>query len=243
MKEIREGVPRLRGADVQAARGHARGRGEEGGAGDGRSRPGWRRRSLDRVSRRDPKKVYHRTGAARAWRSGAGLRLGRSTSPRVGTPEVQALNVTHPPFFGAGGAARAEDVPARSWRAYLAWRCVSAQVTALPKAFQDASVRLHAARRSPARRRTAALEEVRRAPPTRASGEALARALRREDLRRRRQGGDQAMVKEIEQAVRGEPRRAALDGRGHQGRAPREAAQGGHQQDRLPRQVARPTTV
>jgi len=92
--------------------------------------------SLDRVSRRDPEKVYHRVERA-------GL---KKLAPafdwdvfllRVGAPGVTTISVDHQPFY-AQVSAMVVDVPLSVWRTYLAWRVVSASFDALPKRFQDA---------------------------------------------------------------------------------------------------------
>jgi putative endopeptidase len=92
--------------------------------------------SLDRVSRRDPEKVYHRVERA-------GL---KKLAPafdwdvflvRVGAPGITTISVDHQPFY-AQISAMVVDVPLSVWRTYLAWRVVSASFEALPKRFQDA---------------------------------------------------------------------------------------------------------
>ncbi len=91
--------------------------------------------SLDRVSHRDPDKVYHRVERA-------GL---KKLAPafdwdaylvRVGAPGVTTISVDHLPFF-AEVSAMATDVPLNVWRTYLAWTAVSSSFNALPKRFQD----------------------------------------------------------------------------------------------------------
>jgi len=97
--------------------------------------------SMDRVSRRDPNKVYHRLDRA-------GL---TKAAPRfdwddyftaVGTPEVQALNVTVPPFFEAldGVTQEFDDL-----RIYLKWRAIEAAADALGKKFVDERFRFNQA--------------------------------------------------------------------------------------------------
>jgi putative endopeptidase len=92
--------------------------------------------SLDRVSRRDPDKTYHRVERA-------GL---KKLAPafdwdvflvRVGAPGVNNITVDHQPFY-AQVSAMVVDVPLSVWRTYLAWRVVSSNFDALPKRFQDA---------------------------------------------------------------------------------------------------------
>ena len=91
--------------------------------------------SLDRVSRRDPEKVYHRVERT-------GLKKLAPTFDwdvflsRVGAPGVTTITVDHPPFFTEVSAMTVE-VPLSVWRTYLAWRVVSGSFDALPKRFQD----------------------------------------------------------------------------------------------------------
>jgi putative endopeptidase len=91
--------------------------------------------SLDRVSRRDPEKTYHRVERT-------GL---KKLSPsfdwdvflaRVGAPGVTAITVQHEPFFTEVSTLVVE-VPLSVWRTYLSWRVVNSSVEALPKRFQD----------------------------------------------------------------------------------------------------------
>ena len=93
--------------------------------------------SLDRVSRRDPNKVYHRTDPKGLARTAAGFDWGQYFAA-VGTPGVQALNVTHPAFAAEVGTL-VRKAPRSELRTYLAWRLVSSQVVALPRQFQDAA--------------------------------------------------------------------------------------------------------
>jgi putative endopeptidase len=91
--------------------------------------------SLDRVSHRDPDKVYHRVERA-------GLKkLAPSFDwddfwAQVGAPNISTITVDHEPFY-TEVSAMTVDVPLSVWRTYLAWRVVSASVEALPKRFQD----------------------------------------------------------------------------------------------------------
>ena len=93
--------------------------------------------SLDRVSRRDPNKVYHRTDPKALVRSAPGFDWGRYFAAE-GTPGVQALNVTHPPFPAEVGQL-VRRAPRGQLRTYLSWRLISSQVIALPKQFSDAA--------------------------------------------------------------------------------------------------------
>ena len=93
--------------------------------------------SLDRVSRRDPNKVYHPTDPKGLARSAPGFDWA-TYFRTVGTPDVESLNVTHPPFAAEVGQL-VRRAPRSAVRTYLGWRLVAAQVIALPKPFADAT--------------------------------------------------------------------------------------------------------
>jgi endothelin-converting enzyme/putative endopeptidase len=93
--------------------------------------------SLDRVSRRDPNKVYHRTDPRALVKAAPGFDWAQYFAS-VGTPGVQVLNVTHPAFAAQVGQV-VRKAPRAALRNYLAWHLISSQVIALPKPFSDAS--------------------------------------------------------------------------------------------------------
>ena len=95
------------------------------------------RASLDRVSRRDPNKIYHRTDPKALARAAPGFDWA-TYFRTVGTPEVQALSVTFPPFTTEVGKV-VRSAPRAELRTYLGWRLVSSQTLALPKPFADAA--------------------------------------------------------------------------------------------------------
>ncbi|TMA26278.1 MAG: M13 family metallopeptidase [Deltaproteobacteria bacterium] len=96
--------------------------------------------SLDRVSRRDPNKIYHRID-----------RIGLSkTAPHflwdvylteLGAPEVQAINVAVPEFFSGLDALLAQRKPAEV-RTYLRWHAVRAAAASLGEKFVEEQFRL-----------------------------------------------------------------------------------------------------
>ena len=93
--------------------------------------------SLDRVSRRDPNKVYHRMDPKALVKSAPGFDWNQYFVA-VGTPGVDVLNVTYPAFAtGVGQLVRKLSRP--QLRSYLAWRLISSQVIALPRPFEDAA--------------------------------------------------------------------------------------------------------
>lgn len=92
--------------------------------------------SLDRVSRRDPEKLYHKMSVkelvaltpAFAWpRYFAG----------VNAPSMTHLNVMIPEFFKQMQASLAET-GLEQWKTYLTWHLVHASAAWLPQAFVDA---------------------------------------------------------------------------------------------------------
>jgi putative endopeptidase len=91
--------------------------------------------SLDRVSRRDPEKTYHRVEKAGLKKLAPGFDWDVYLV-RVGAPGVTTISVDHQPFY-AEVSAMTVEVPLSVWRTYLAWRVVSSNFEALPKRFQD----------------------------------------------------------------------------------------------------------
>jgi endothelin-converting enzyme/putative endopeptidase len=91
--------------------------------------------SMDRVTRRDPKAVYHRMDLK-------GLSELAPQFPwkkffhALQAPQEGALNVTHPPFFKRA-AELLSSTPVATWRTYLALQEVATLTEALPKRFQD----------------------------------------------------------------------------------------------------------
>ena len=91
--------------------------------------------SLDRVSRREPKNLDHRTDLK-------GLKAIAPTFDwhlfldKLGAKDAKALNVTHPPFF-TEVARLVKSTPIDTWRTYLAWNVVRSATPALPQRFQD----------------------------------------------------------------------------------------------------------
>jgi putative endopeptidase len=89
----------------------------------------------DKVTRRDPYKVYHRVDRA-------GLAQAAKTFPwdtyfaGLGFPGVQAISVNDPVYFAGIDALMHEERP-DAWRRYLAWQVVRAKARLLSKAFVD----------------------------------------------------------------------------------------------------------
>jgi predicted metalloendopeptidase len=89
----------------------------------------------DKVTRRDPYKVYHRVDRA-------GLPDLAKSFPwdayftGLGFPGIQAISVNEPAYFTGIDALMHEEKP-EAWRHYLAWQVVRGKTRALPKAFVD----------------------------------------------------------------------------------------------------------
>ena len=93
--------------------------------------------SLDRVSRRDPEKTYHKLTVAEL----------NSLAPQfdwvrffdeVGAPRMTTLNVSFPPFVRAVNAVLVSQ-PLDDVKAYLTWTLVRESIPFLPAAFQQAN--------------------------------------------------------------------------------------------------------
>jgi endothelin-converting enzyme/putative endopeptidase len=91
--------------------------------------------SMTRVERREPKNLYHRLERK-------GLKATAAAFPwdvyftAAGVKDLQALNVTHVPFFQEV-ARLAKTTKPEAWRPYLTWHYVAHSIPALPKSFQD----------------------------------------------------------------------------------------------------------
>ena len=91
--------------------------------------------SLTRVERRDPQKLYHLTpkagleglAPAFAW---------REYLAALGLPDLEELNLRHPPFVAALGRELVAR-PLEEWRTYLRWHVLHASARTLPAAFRD----------------------------------------------------------------------------------------------------------
>ncbi|MBZ5597422.1 MAG: M13 family metallopeptidase [Acidobacteriia bacterium] len=91
--------------------------------------------ALDRVSRRDPEKVYHRMTAtelaALSPYFGWNLYL-----QGIGAPATQTVNVTEPEFFKhMDGLLKTTSLD--DWKTYLRWQVVHANVALLPSRFVE----------------------------------------------------------------------------------------------------------
>ena len=91
--------------------------------------------SMDKVERRDPKKVYHRL-ERKGLKSTAPHFLWDEYFQEVGSPDVQAINVATPQFFEALDAMVTRPKMA-DLHTYLRWRAVEAAANQLGKQFVE----------------------------------------------------------------------------------------------------------
>jgi putative endopeptidase len=95
--------------------------------------------ALDRVSRRDPNKVYHKMTekdlAALSPDFGWDVYL-----RGIGAPATQVLNVTEPEFFKQMGAA-VKTASLDDWKTYLRWHVVHSSAPTLPAKFVNENFR------------------------------------------------------------------------------------------------------
>jgi endothelin-converting enzyme/putative endopeptidase len=89
--------------------------------------------SLDRVSRRDPEKVYHKM-TKKELESLAPAFQWPVFFRDTGAPEFQHVNVSWPDFFKAMNA-EIQNAPLDDWKAYLDWHLLHSEATALPTPF------------------------------------------------------------------------------------------------------------
>ena len=91
--------------------------------------------SMDRVSRRDPIKVYHKMSRQEFVSLNPVFSWDEYLSA-VSAPAISSLNVTVPDFFkGMNGLL--ESVPLENWKTYLRWHLVHSAAPLLPTAFVD----------------------------------------------------------------------------------------------------------
>ncbi len=91
--------------------------------------------SLDRVSRRDPEKVYHRMGKQDLAVLSPAFRWNQYFTDS-GAPEFQAINVATPDFFKALNS-ELESVSLEDWKTYLRWHLLHSEAVLLPTSFVD----------------------------------------------------------------------------------------------------------
>ena len=99
------------------------------------------RASMDKVDRRDPKKVYHLTDRAGLKRTAPHFHWDTYFT-EVGAPGVQTINVLVPGFFTAMDRLIAQPGKLNDVKTYLRWKTVEAAAPTLGKAFVEESFRL-----------------------------------------------------------------------------------------------------
>jgi endothelin-converting enzyme/putative endopeptidase len=93
--------------------------------------------ALDRVSRRDPEKVYHKMTLRELDALGSGIAWTRFMQA-AGAPRVEALNVDVPDFI-KGMNAVISSASLDDLKAYLTWNVVRDSANALPLSFEQES--------------------------------------------------------------------------------------------------------
>ena len=89
--------------------------------------------SLDRVSRRDPEKVYHKVSLAELQAFDPDFTWSRYLAGS-GAPALQTVNVASPEFFKTVNAQIA-GAPLEDWKTYLTWHLLHSEMPFLPAAF------------------------------------------------------------------------------------------------------------
>jgi putative endopeptidase len=89
--------------------------------------------ALDRVSRRDPNKVYHKMSGKELAALSPDFGWNRYLSG-IGAPSVGSLNVTEPDFFKNLNTV-IDGTSLDDWKTYLRWHVVHANAPMMPKAF------------------------------------------------------------------------------------------------------------
>jgi len=89
--------------------------------------------SLDRVSRRDPEKVYHLLKKPELAQLGGSFQW-TAYFAGAGAPQVQDVQVSWPDFFKAV-ASEIQSVSLEDWKTYLTWHLLHSEAALLPTAF------------------------------------------------------------------------------------------------------------
>jgi putative endopeptidase len=89
--------------------------------------------SMDRVSRRDPEKVYHRMSKQELELLAPAFRWTEFFTTS-GSPEFQQINVASPDFFKAANSALG-SYSLDDWKTYLRWRVLHSEAPLLPARF------------------------------------------------------------------------------------------------------------
>ena len=93
------------------------------------------RASLDRVSRRDPEKVYHKMSKGELEMLAPEFRWNQYFTDS-GAPAFQSINVAWPDFFKVVNST-ISDASLDDWKTYLTWHVLHSQAPLLPTAFVE----------------------------------------------------------------------------------------------------------
>src|SRR5262245_992261 len=99
--------------------------------------------ALDRVSRRDPNKIYHRMTPSELQTLTPNFQWSRYFTA-LGAPPIYALNVTEPEFFKGLGQLLVAT-PIADLQHYLRWQLIHASAAVLPTAFVDENFKFYGA--------------------------------------------------------------------------------------------------
>jgi predicted metalloendopeptidase len=98
--------------------------------------------SLDRVSRRDASKQYHKMGPADLKTVMANFDW-PTYFKKIGAPQFTEINVAHPDFF-KGPRSNAGERAHRDWKTYLRWHLVHDAASALSTPFVNEDFNFYA---------------------------------------------------------------------------------------------------
>ena len=191
--------------------------------------------SLDRVSRRDPEKVYHLMKKDDMALLSPAFQWSRYFSG-TRAPAFQSVNVAWPDFFKAASVL-VQGTPLDQWKVYLTWHVLHSEATMLPTAFLKENFDFYgktltgATEMRPRWKRCVDFTDHQ-------LGEALGKKFVDKTFGAEGKERTLKMVHALEKALGEDIEQAALDDARHQEGSAGQA-QGHHQQDRLPGQVAR----
>jgi endothelin-converting enzyme/putative endopeptidase len=97
--------------------------------------------SLDKVSRRDPEKVYHKMSQREIEALMPAFRWSQYVTG-AGAPQFQSANVAWPDFFKAL-QAELQNASIEDWKVYLAWHVVHAEAAFLPTPFTEENFKFY----------------------------------------------------------------------------------------------------
>ena len=143
--------------------------------------------SMDRTERRDPKKRDHRMTVAEITAAAPNFDLAAYFASN-GSPKFSSLNVGNPDFFKQVNA-QLDSISLADWKTYLRWKTINSNAPLLTKAFVEEDFLFNGKymsgqqQQEPRWKRCVKIHR-------RDAGYGTRPALRRQDVRRRRQGAD-----------------------------------------------------